>query len=50
DFNLFQPLISLYKVLPLSDIQLSWLLPFIILLFIGLIIDYFLKNKTVSTS
>ncbi|MGV2419957.1 MAG UNVERIFIED_CONTAM: branched-chain amino acid transport system II carrier protein, partial [Staphylococcus saprophyticus] len=26
DFNLFQPLISLYKVLPLSDIQLSWLL------------------------
>ncbi len=50
DFKLFQPLISLYKVLPLSDIQLSWLLPFIILLFIGLIIDYFLKNKTVRTS
>ncbi|OEK69792.1 branched-chain amino acid transport system II carrier protein [Staphylococcus equorum] len=45
DFKLFQPLNALYQVLPLSDIQLSWLIPFIVLLIIGLIIDFFLKNK-----
>ncbi|MDG0822488.1 branched-chain amino acid transport system II carrier protein [Staphylococcus equorum] len=45
DFKLFQPLNALYQVLPLSDIQLSWLIPFIVLLIVGLIIDFFLKNK-----
>ncbi|MDG0842236.1 branched-chain amino acid transport system II carrier protein [Staphylococcus equorum] len=45
DFKLFQPLNALYQVLPLSDIQLSWLVPFIVLLIVGLIIDFFLKNK-----
>ncbi|CCI59809.1 branched-chain amino acid transport protein [Staphylococcus equorum subsp. equorum Mu2] len=45
DFKLFQPLNALYQVLPLSDIQLSWLIPFIVLLIVGLIIDFLLKNK-----
>ncbi|OEK67275.1 branched-chain amino acid transporter II carrier protein [Staphylococcus equorum] len=49
DFKLFQPLNALYQVLPLSDIQLSWLIPFIVLLIVGLIIDFFLKNKPVKS-
>jgi len=48
DFKLFQPLMSLYQMLPLADIQLSWIVPFIILLIIGLVIDYFLENKAVD--
>ena len=49
DFNLFKSLNTLYQKLPLADIQLSWLLPFIILVIVGLIID-FLKRNTVKPS
>jgi LIVCS family branched-chain amino acid:cation transporter len=45
DFNLFKLLNVLYMHLPLADIQLAWLVPFIILLIIGLIIDY-VTNKS----
>lgn len=49
DFNLVKSLNALYQKLPLADIQLSWLLPFIILLVVGLIID-FLKRNTEKPS
>ncbi|PTI64022.1 branched-chain amino acid transport system II carrier protein, partial [Staphylococcus xylosus] len=44
DFNLVKSLNALYQKLPLADIQLSWLLPFIILLVVGLIIDLLKRN------
>ncbi|RIM76659.1 branched-chain amino acid transport system II carrier protein, partial [Staphylococcus arlettae] len=36
---------SLYHLLPLANIQLAWLIPFIVLTIVGLVIDYFLSNN-----
>jgi LIVCS family branched-chain amino acid:cation transporter len=46
DFNISKNIYALYQLLPFSSYQLAWLLPFIILAIIGLIIDYFLRNKS----
>ena len=50
DFNLFKLLNVLYMHLPLADIQLAWLVPFIILLIIGLIIDYVTNKSNTATT
>lgn len=43
-FKLIKPLNAVYQYLPLSDLGLAWLLPFIILTVIGIVID-FMRNK-----
>ncbi|UXV42873.1 branched-chain amino acid transport system II carrier protein [Staphylococcus simulans] len=43
-FKLIKPLNAVYQFLPLSDLGLAWLLPFIILTAIGIAID-FMRNK-----
>lgn len=43
-FKLIKPLNAVYQYLPLSDLGLAWLLPFIILTIIGIVID-FMRNK-----
>ena len=48
DFKILKPVTVLYKSLPLSSIQLAWLIPFIILLIIGIIVDYFLRNRKLA--
>ncbi|WP_437272016.1 branched-chain amino acid transport system II carrier protein [Staphylococcus succinus] len=49
DFNLFTLLVHLYQALPLANIQLAWLLPFIVLLLLGLVIDFSIKNHNKTT-
>lgn len=41
DFNLVPFIARIYQWLPLADIELAWLIPFIVLFVIGGIIDYF---------
>lgn len=41
DFNLVPFIARIYQWLPLADIELAWLIPFIVLFIIGGIIDYF---------
>ena len=45
DYDLLNILNSLYHLLPLANIQLAWLIPFIVLTIVGLVIDYFLSNN-----
>ncbi|BBK29189.1 branched-chain amino acid transport system II carrier protein [Staphylococcus arlettae] len=45
DFDLLNILNRLYTLLPLANIQLAWLIPFIVLTIIGLVVDYFLRNN-----
>lgn len=45
DYNFSKYAKVIYNVLPLSNYQLAWLIPCIILTLLGIIIDYFLKNK-----
>ncbi|MCD8914177.1 branched-chain amino acid transport system II carrier protein [Staphylococcus simulans] len=48
-FKLIKPLNAVYQKLPLSDLGLAWLFPFIALTLIGMIID-FIRNKKQTQS